>query len=194
MSYVKMFTYLGEKEVHYMPKIIEGAREKILANAKRRLFEKGYQHISLREVAKESGIATGTIYNYFANKDYLIANIMLEDWEKVVAVMDTKVRAATTVKDGVFGICRSIDEFCEIYACIWQQPAVAAAAPPDLQHCHDFLAGQTGERVECLLEEKGYGNKKNFTDLIVELILASNGKEKVVDQLGELLDQLYPAK
>ena len=177
-----------------MPKIIEGAREKILVNAKKRLFENGYQHLSLREVAKESGIATGTIYNYFANKDYLIANIMLEDWEKVVAVMDTKVRAATTVKDGVFGICRSIDEFCEIYACIWQQPSVAAAATPDMQHRHDFLAGQIGERVERLLEEKGYGNKKNFTDLIVELILASNGKEKVVDQLGELLDQLYPAK
>ena len=51
-----------------MPKIIEGAREKILTNAKRRLFEKGYLHLSLREVAKESGIATGTIYNYFANK------------------------------------------------------------------------------------------------------------------------------
>ena len=177
-----------------MPKIIEGAREKILVNAKRRLFENGYQHLSLREVAKESGIATGTIYNYFANKDYLIANIMLEDWEKVVAVMDTKVKAAATVKDGVFEICRSIDEFCEIYACIWQQPSVAAAATPDMQHRHDFLAGQIGERVERLLEEKGYGNKKNFTDLIVELILSSNGKEKVVDQLGELLDQLYPAK
>ena len=71
-----------------MPKIIEGAREKILANARRRLFEKGYQHLSLREVAKESGIATGTIYNYFANKDYLIASIMLEDWVKTLDNMD----------------------------------------------------------------------------------------------------------
>ena len=176
-----------------MPKIIEGAREKILINAKKRLFENGYQHLSLREVAKESGIATGTIYNYFANKDYLIANIMLEDWEKVIAVMDTKVETAASVRDGVFGICKSIDEFCEIYACIWQQPSVAAAATPDLQHRHEFLAGQIGERVERLLEEKGYGNKKNFTDLIVELILSSNGKKKVVEQLGELLDQLYPA-
>jgi AcrR family transcriptional regulator len=130
--FVNASTNLGEKEVQSMPKIIEGAREKILVNAKRRLFENGYQHLSLREVAKESGIATGTIYNYFANKDYLIANIMLEDWEKVVAVMDTKVKAAATVKDGVFEICRSIDEFCEIYACIWQQPSVAAAATPDM--------------------------------------------------------------
>ena len=175
-----------------MPKIIEGAREKILVNAKRRLFENGYQHLSLREVAKESGIATGTIYNYFANKDYLIANIMLEDWEKAVKKMDDKVAAAVTVKDGVFGICQAIDEFCEIYSCIWQQPSVAAAATPDLQHRHEFLTGQIGERVDRLLEAKGYGNKKNFSVLIVELILSSNGKEKVKEQLGTLLEQLYP--
>ena len=177
-----------------MPKIIEGAREKILANAKRRLFENGYQHLSLREVAKESGIATGTIYNYFANKDYLIANIMLEDWEKAVEKMDAKVTSATTVKEGVLGICQAIDEFCDIYASIWQQPSVAAAATPDLQHRHEFLAGQIGERVNRLLDEKEYGNQKNFTSLIVELILSSNGKEKVKEQLGTLLEQLYPSK
>ena len=177
-----------------MPKIIEGAREKILANAKKRLFTNGYQHLSLREVAKESGIATGTIYNYFANKDYLIANIMLEDWEKAIEKMDEKVASAVTVKEGVLGICQAIDEFCDIYACIWQQPSVAAAATPDLQHRHVFLAGQIGERVDRLLEEKGYGNKKDFTVLIVELVLSSNGKEKVKEQLGTLLEQLYPSK
>jgi len=175
-----------------MPKIIEGAREKILVNARRRLFEKGYQHLSLREVAKESGIATGTIYNYFMNKDYLIANIMLEDWEKAVEKMEKRVKTAVSVKAGVEGICQSIEEFSDIYAGIWQQPSVAAAASPDLQHRHQFLSGQVGEKVNLLLDAKGYGNKKNYTALIVELILTSNGKTEVKEQLGELLQQLYP--
>ncbi len=175
-----------------MPKIIEGAREKILANAKHRLFEKGYQHLSLREVAKESGIATGTIYNYFTNKDYLIANIMLEDWVVAVQKMDERVSAAKSVKEGVMGICQSIDGFCEIYASIWQQPSVAAAATPDLQHRHEFLIGQIGEKVSRLLKEQGYGEKKEYLALIVELVLTSNGKEEVRAQLGALLDQLYP--
>ena len=177
-----------------MPKIIEGAREKILVNAKRRLFENGYQHLSLREVAKESGIATGTIYNYFANKNCLIANIMLEDWEKAVAKMEKKVKAATTVKEGVFGICEAIAGFYNTYACIWQQPAVAAAATPDLNHCHEFLMSQIVEKLEVLLKEKGYGEKKDFTVLVAELIFISNGKETVKTQLGALLDQLYPAE
>jgi hypothetical protein len=87
-----------------------------------------------------------------------------------------------------------LEEFYNIYSCIWQQPSVAAAATPDMQHRHSFLAGQMEERVERLLEEKGYGNKKDFTALIVELILSSMGKEKVKEQLGALLEQLYPSK
>ena len=175
-----------------MPKIIEGAREKILENAKRRLFENGYQHLSLREVAKESGIATGTIYNYFANKDYLIANIMLEDWENISREMDESIKTAASVKDGVFGICKSMENFNNIYSCIWKQPSVAAAATPDLQHRHEFLIGQIGEKVSRLLKEQGYGEKKEYLALIVELVLTSNGKEEVRAQLGALLDQLYP--
>ncbi len=175
-----------------MPKIIEGAREKILTHAKKRLFEKGYQHLSLREVAKESGIATGTIYNYFANKDYLIANIMLEDWLKAEKRMEKRLSEASTVKEGVLGICRSIDEFCDIYTDVWQQPSVAAAATPEMERRHQFLTEQLGRKVDRLLVEKGYGEKRQFTALLVEMILTSNGKETVREQLGTLLEQLYP--
>lgn len=175
-----------------MPKIIEGAREKILANAKRRLFEKGYQHLSLREVARESGIATGTIYNYFANKDYLIANIILEDWDAATKKMDGYIKEANSVKEGVFSICQSLDEFCDIYVSIWKQPSVAAAASPDMAYRHGFLAGQIGEKVNQLLDLRGYGKQKKFTALITELILSSNGKPEVREQLAELLEHLYP--
>ena len=117
---------------------------------------------------------------------------MLEDWEKAVQKMDKRVVAAASVKEGVFGICKSIEEFSDIYACIWKQPSVAAAATPDLQHRHEFLSSQIGERVERLLEEKGYGNKKEYNALVIELILASNRKEEVKEQIGMLMEQLYP--
>ena len=190
--FVNAFTKLGEKDVESMPKIIEGAREKILANARIRLFENGYQHLSLREVAKESGIATGTIYNYFANKDYLIANIMLEDWEIVAKRMDRHIETASSVKDGIFGICDAINEFAEIYANIWKQPSVAAAATPDRKHRREFLTEQLLKRISLLLEKNGYGEKREFDYLIIELILAAAGNEKVKEQFGNLLEQLYP--
>ena len=190
--FVNAFTKIGEKDVESMPKIIEGAREKILANARMRLFENGYQHLSLREVAKESGIATGTIYNYFANKDYLIANIMLEDWEIAAKRMDRHIETASSVKDGIFGICDAIGEFAEIYSNIWKQPSVSAAATPDRKHRREFLTSQLSERIGLLLEKKGYGGKREFDYLIIELILAAAGNEKVKEQFGNLLEQLYP--
>jgi len=42
------------------------------------------------------------------------------------------------------------------------------------------------------LEEKGYGEKREFDALIIELILSSAGNEVVKAQFGTLLDQLCP--
>ena len=63
-----------------MPKIIENLREQILNEAKKQLFEQGYEKTTIRSVAQECGIAVGTVYNYFKSKDILIASLVLEDW------------------------------------------------------------------------------------------------------------------
>ena len=34
----------------------------------------------MREVAESSGVAVGTIYNYFPSKDILVGSIMAKDW------------------------------------------------------------------------------------------------------------------
>ena len=63
-----------------MPKIIENAREVILAEAKRQIAERGYTATTIRSVAAGCDIAVGTVYNYFDSKDMLIASFMLDDW------------------------------------------------------------------------------------------------------------------
>ncbi len=174
-----------------MPKIIEGAREKILITAKKRLFEKGYQHMSLREIAKESGIATGTIYNYFENKDYLIASIMLEDWmvslEKMDAACDSE-----SVKEGIHKICLALYDFGEIYRAIWNQPAVAATASMDMAARHKIISAQIEERVIRLLKNNGYCEEIRFTLSLSELILTSLYQEHLREELGEIAEHMYP--
>lgn len=174
-----------------MPKIIEGAREKILTNAKRRLFEKGYLHLSLREVARESGIATGTIYNYFANKDELIATIMLEDWLTTLEKMDVEAEAAPNVADGVMKFCEIVEEYYNIYTPIWGQPSVAAAAASEMQGRHRMLCRQIADRVETLVERKGHAAPDKYSLLIAEMILAVLGKDEVRSQLREALYTRY---
>ena len=174
-----------------MPKIIEGAREKILVNAKKRLFEKGYLHLSLREVAKESGIATGTIYNYFANKDELIATIMLDDWLVTLDKMDEVAERAANVADGVMTFCDLIEEYYDIYTPIWGQPSVAAAAASEMQGKHKLLCRQIADRIEKLVEAKGHVAPDKYSLLIAEMILAVLGKPEVRTQLREALFTSY---
>lgn len=174
-----------------MPKIIEGAREKILMNAKRRLFEKGYLHLSLREVAKESGIATGTIYNYFANKDELIATVMLEDWLETLDKMDHAVNKVTNVADGVMEFCGIVEDYYNIYTPIWGQPSVAAAAASEMQGRHKMLCRQIADRVETLVSHNGHSAPDKYSLLIAEMILAVLGKEEIKGQLREALYTRY---
>ena len=65
-----------------LPRIIEDPRELILSEAKKILENEGYSQISIRRVAKECGIAVGTIYNYFPTKKGLIIEMMTDFWEE----------------------------------------------------------------------------------------------------------------
>lgn len=63
-----------------MPKIIKNLREDILRAAKKQISISGYKNTTIRSVAVECNIATGTVYNYFGSKETLIASFILEDW------------------------------------------------------------------------------------------------------------------
>jgi TetR/AcrR family fatty acid metabolism transcriptional regulator len=56
--------------------LIEARRNQILDSAIHVFAEKGFQHATIRDVAKAAGIADGTIYNYFANKNALLLGIL----------------------------------------------------------------------------------------------------------------------
>ncbi|HHU92132.1 MAG TPA: TetR/AcrR family transcriptional regulator, partial [Halanaerobiaceae bacterium] len=51
-----------------MPKIIDNIEQKIYENALSLFAAKGYNQVSMKNVAEASGIAVGTLYNYYSNK------------------------------------------------------------------------------------------------------------------------------
>lgn len=71
-----------------MPKIIEDPTEIILEEARKILFAEGYEGLNMRIIAKNCGIATGTIYNYFPKKDDLIAQMMMAHWNYFFRIID----------------------------------------------------------------------------------------------------------
>ena len=52
-----------------MPKIIENIEQKIFNAVVQLIRKHGYSAISMRMIAKESGIAVGTLYNYYSDKE-----------------------------------------------------------------------------------------------------------------------------
>jgi AcrR family transcriptional regulator len=62
--------------------------------ARRMVLEKGYNKISIRDIAKECGIATGTFYNYFRSKQAIVSALLAEDW----AMMERMIKAHTQME------------------------------------------------------------------------------------------------
>lgn len=177
-----------------MPKIIEGAREKIIQVARQRLFKNGYLHMSLREVAKESGIATGTIYNYFPSKEALVACLMMEDWDKAKEEIYGDIYAAEDVAEGMMDICDRIEQFREMYAPVFEEPTTTGASSYQMRHYHTRLCERLAEAIDELLAAKGFETPGKFSLLFAKNVLAATGNVQLKEQLRELLTQIYPKK
>src|SRR5699024_7433992 len=64
-----------------MPKIIEDLEQRIFNATVVLIKQHGYQCVSMKMIAEESGIAVGTLYNYFADKKELITTVLLKSWK-----------------------------------------------------------------------------------------------------------------
>ncbi len=93
-----------------MPKIIRDVEEIILEEAKKELLENGYRDLTIRSLAKRSGIAVGTIYNHFESKNVIVARAIFIDWAKTLEIMSAHAKAS----DDIIDVCRDIyDEIDE---------------------------------------------------------------------------------
>ncbi len=63
-----------------MPKIIKDLEEKILETAQHLFTSESYAGVDMRRIATETGIATGTLYNYFPSKQDLLLAVVEHVW------------------------------------------------------------------------------------------------------------------
>lgn len=63
-----------------MPKIIKDV-DKILQNCAMNLFiTYGYLNVDMKMISEKSGIAVGTLYHYYENKEQLYLSVLSESW------------------------------------------------------------------------------------------------------------------
>lgn len=78
-----------------MPKVIKNLKEKILTNAMDLFNDFNYKDVTMNGIAKKTGIAVGTLYNYYPNKKELFVDVFKMSWEetfiKLDAIMDKNI-------------------------------------------------------------------------------------------------------
>ena len=104
-----------------MPKIIEDVRLTILREARPILLTLGYDRLNLRGVAKASGIAVSTVYNYFDSKDALVRAIFEEDWQPMLVQLRTFANIVCTPIEGLRMSVATIRELITVYSTAWIQ-------------------------------------------------------------------------
>lgn len=71
-----------------MPKIIKDI-EKTIRNCALELFvELSYTNVDMKMISKKSGVAVGTLYNYYENKKQLYVSILKESWQNTFNKLD----------------------------------------------------------------------------------------------------------
>ncbi|NLM98223.1 MAG: TetR/AcrR family transcriptional regulator, partial [Halanaerobiaceae bacterium] len=61
-----------------MPKIIKNLDEKINNTALYLFSTRGYNQVTMKLIADETGVAVGTLYNYYTNKMNLFISVFKE--------------------------------------------------------------------------------------------------------------------
>lgn len=175
-----------------MPKIIAGLKENILEAAKAQLFSKGYSNMTLRGVAKECGIAVGTIYNYFPGKEDLIGAIIAVDWLIALNKMQTGSAEAQSVQAGVDAVYNAIVDFTNLYEAVWADYVMTGSAPSRYNERHAMLRGQLETVLRDLLTRHGKKGDDSFVPLLAETVLCAAVQRDIEQsQLSEIIKRIF---
>jgi AcrR family transcriptional regulator len=118
VTYYELSSYhiICKEKGETMPKILENVKETLLIEGNTLLQANGYTNLNIRDVAKNSGIAVGTFYNYFSNKDELVREIILNHWEKILVQINALPSSDEPIKTKLLALAQYLDGFFKTYA------------------------------------------------------------------------------
>ena len=173
-----------------MPKVIEEARENILRTAKRELLQKGVDGLTIRLVAQKCGIGTGTVYNYFENKETLIANVMLEDWFAALDNMKKGCREARSVRGGLRAVYDGIAAFSDYYRPVWSDGTAQEVSQTAVFRGRSKLVSQLGEVLHPLLVRFKCSEGAYLETFIAESVLSAAVEKQPFDLYCALIERV----
>jgi AcrR family transcriptional regulator len=90
----------------------ERLRGEILAAASKMFADRGYEAVTLREIAKEIGYTHAVIYQHFPDKAHILAELSRETIGLMVQNFDAIAAQHLSPKDRLFATSRGLIQFC----------------------------------------------------------------------------------
>jgi AcrR family transcriptional regulator len=90
----------------------EKLRGEILAAAGRMFADRGYEAVTLREIAKEIGYTHAVIYQHFPDKSHILAELSRETIGLMVQTFDAIAAKHPSPKERLFATSRGLIQFC----------------------------------------------------------------------------------
>ena len=168
-----------------MPKIIENLENRLIEEARKQIEESGYGTMTIRSVAKACGVGVGTVYNYFASKEELVAKHLLEDWNRCVSA----IRAVSTYSDSprpvLLCIYDQLRDFASRHQALFRDDAAAAAFAGSFGRYHGLLRGQLAEPL------RKFCASEFAAEFLAEAILTWTMAGKSFDELYGMMEKLF---
>jgi AcrR family transcriptional regulator len=71
---------------------MEDSRARILETARGHFLQKSYHGATLREIARDAGVTTGSLYHHFSGKDELFVEVCMEGMRHLLRRLQTATR------------------------------------------------------------------------------------------------------
>lgn len=83
-----------------MPKIVDRDvyREEMLEKCFHLFSRKGYSNVTMRELAREIGVSTGTLYHYFPTKENVLGDLIKWAGEKNIADYISRIASSDSIR------------------------------------------------------------------------------------------------
>ncbi len=164
-----------------MPKVIDGLQSRIMQSARDRLFSTP-PSLSLRAIAKDCGIAVGTIYNYFPNKETLIASVFADDWNHIIAETEASISASKGIEEGVRAIYSGLVRFTQSHRTVWNAFPSFQGTGTYFHKGHRLLVGQIERLLNMLFEQ--FDRTPDAAELVLtaEMLIAASQHSELSEE------------
>ncbi len=154
-----------------MPKIIQNAREMLIAEARKQVIERGYSSVTVRSVAKACGLGIGTVYNYFSSKDMLIASFMAEDWQMCMESINRCCDDSATPEPVFRCIYEQLNQFIITHSALFTDNQAAKVFASVFTVRHKQLRSQLAEPISKICVVHAVHNSEFLSEFISESLL-----------------------